>query len=66
MTLAILTSQILDGEVRRRGTSISSADNPVLFWFEVAFLTLVSLLLIYGGLIGRGVGPNSDEDPPWG
>jgi hypothetical protein len=63
ITLAILTSQVADGEIRRRGHSISNADSPVLFWFEVAFLALVTLALIYGGLMGSA-DRSSDEEPP--
>jgi hypothetical protein len=62
ITLAILTSQVSDGEVRRRGHSISNADSPVLFWIEVAFLGLVALALICGGMIGSGSGRSSDDD----
>jgi hypothetical protein len=64
ITLAILATQVADGEIRRRGHSISNADSPVLFWIEVAFLGLVTLGLIYGGLIGSGSSRNSNNVPP--
>jgi hypothetical protein len=61
---AIVLSQVVGGEIKLRRSTISEADDPLLFWFEAAFLILVGSVLIYRGLNDSDAGRRSHGTPP--
>jgi hypothetical protein len=61
---AVVLSQIVDGEIKLRRSTISEAEDPLLFWFEAVFLILVGSILIYRGLNDSNADRSTDGAPP--